>query len=72
MILYYSHCDIKELCGDYMVIMFHREQDIMMSRFTFLLVKKQKEIQIFVKNSFRISTTVVLWKPDSYPPTKTT
>ena len=36
------------------------KQDIMMSRFTFLLVKKQKEIQIFVKNSFRIFTTVVL------------
>ena len=36
------------------------KQDIMMSRFTFLLVKKQKEIQIFDKNSFRIFTTVVL------------
>ena len=42
------------------VIYFIKKQDIMMSRFTFLLVKKQKEIQIFDKNSFRIFTTVVL------------
>ena len=49
---------LYDLCKQFLLYMF--KQDIMMSRFTFLLVKKQKEIQIFDKNSFRISTKVVI------------
>ena len=39
---------------------YHIKPDIMMWWFTFLLVKNQKEIQIFYNNSFRIFTSLVL------------